>query len=62
MAPKEMMIILNTDDKVILRGFGWDSMGSSYSDYGLTIHFENQQVIKCILHMYDRNIDIEYLP
>lgn len=61
MAPKQMKIIQQTDNKIVLRGYGQDSMGSSFSDYGLTIHYKNDLVEKCILHMHDRNVDIEYL-
>lgn len=62
MAPKQMKIIQQTEEKVVLRGYGQDMMGQSFDDYGLTIYFNNKQVSKCILHMHDRNIDIEYLP
>jgi len=61
MAPKQMEIIQETDDKVVLRGYGHDNMGSSFTDYGLTIHFVNGEVNKCILHMHDRGVDIEYM-
>ena len=61
MAPKQMKIIQQTNDKVILRGYGFDNMGSSFADYGLSIYYKNSIVEKCILHMHDRNVDIEYL-
>jgi tetratricopeptide (TPR) repeat protein len=61
MAPKQMKIIQQTNDKVVLRGYGYDNMGSSFADYGLSIHYKNGIVEKCILHMHDRNVDIEYL-
>lgn len=61
MAPKQMKIISNSHEKIVLRGYGYDNMGSSFSDYGLSIFFENGTVGKCILHMHDRNVDIEYL-
>lgn len=62
MAPKQMKIIQQSPDKIILRGYGQDIMGASFADYGLTIYFINGQIAKCILHMHDRNVDIEYLP
>jgi hypothetical protein len=62
MAPKQMRVVQQQSDKVILRGYGLDAMGTPFSDYGLTIEFTDDQVSKCILHMHDRNIDIEYLP
>ena len=61
MAPKQMEIIQQINDKVVLRGYGHDNMGGSFDDYGLTIHFENEQVNKCILHMHARGVDIEYM-
>lgn len=61
MAPKQMKIIQQSSEKIVLRGYGCDMMGSSFADFGLTIHVKNGSVEKCILHMYDRNIDIEYL-
>lgn len=62
MAPKQMKVIEETENKVILRGYGQDPMGASFADYGLTIFYNGEEVEKCILHMHDRNIDIEYLP
>lgn len=61
MATKQMKVIEETDNKIILRGYGRDSMGASFADYGLTIYYEDAEVVKCILHMHDRNVDIEYL-
>ncbi|MCK6612519.1 MAG: hypothetical protein L6Q78_15945 [Bacteroidia bacterium] len=61
MAPKAMKIIEANNEKIVLRGFGHDIMGSSFSDYGMTIILSNNIVEKCFLHMHDRNVDIEYL-
>lgn len=68
MTPKPMRIISQSLDKVVLRGysvqamspFGWIDFEGA--DYGLTIYYKNGEVNKCILHMHDRNVDIEYLP
>ena len=38
--------------------FGWQEI--DYSDYGLTIYYKNSNVCKCVLHMYDRGVDLEY--
>lgn len=62
MAPKQMKIIEQTADEIVLRGYGQDRMGASFDDYGLTIKLKNEKVENCILHMYDRGVDIEYLP
>jgi len=61
MAPKQMKIIEQTNNKIILKGFGFDVMGASFEDYGLTINFENNEIADCILHLHDRCIDIKYL-
>ena len=62
MAHKQMKVVEESDQKVVLRGYGHDQMGGSFADYGLTIFLDSGNPIKCILHMHDRNVDIEYLP
>ena len=67
MSPKPMRIVEQTTRKIVLRGypvqamspFGWIEF--SGQDYGLTIFIKNEEVDKCVLHMYDRNTDLEYL-
>lgn len=61
MATKQMTIIKHTSNNVVLRGYGNDMMGSSFADYGITIHHSNDEIEKVVLHMHDRNINIEYL-
>ena len=61
MAHKQMKVLEETVDKIVLRGYGQDQMGGLFADYGLTIVFENEKVVKCILHLHDRAVDIEYL-
>lgn len=60
MAEKRMKLVVEQNDKIILRGFGTDAMGASFSDYGLTLHKSSGTVNKVTLHMHDRNIDIAY--
>lgn len=60
MAPKQMKLIADNNEKIILRGFGTDAMGASFSDYGLTLHKTNKSIDKVTLHMFDRNVDIIY--
>jgi tetratricopeptide (TPR) repeat protein len=60
MAEKQMKMLDESNNKIILRGFGVDAMGSSFADYGLTLHKTNGSVRKVSLHMYDRNIEIVY--
>jgi len=62
MAPKQMKVIEETENKIVLRGYGHDQMGNSFADYFLTIWYRDEEVEKCVLHIHDRNIDIEYLP
>ncbi|CAD0008900.1 tetratricopeptide repeat protein [Flavobacterium salmonis] len=61
MAEKQMKMLEETDSKIILRGFGNDIMGSSFADYGLTLHKFNGNINKVSIHMYDRNVDIIYV-
>lgn len=66
-SPKPMRIVSRSADKIILRGysvqamspFGWVDFNGQ--DYGLTIYIKNEEVDKCVLHMHDRKVDIEYL-
>ena len=66
MSDKPMKIIRKTINEVEFRGFlieartpfGWQEI--DYSDYGFVVYYEKEQIKKCVLHMYDRNIYIEY--
>ena len=60
MAPKQMKIVEQTRSCIKLKGYGRDSLGSSFGDYGLTLHLVGETLNKVTLHMYDRNIDILY--
>ncbi len=69
MGTKPMKIISTGKDKVELRGYGYDttavSMGVPMSDatfenYGMTIHHNGSEVTKCIIHLIERNVDIDY--
>lgn len=67
MSPKPMRIVSQSTDKIVLRGypvqamspFGWVDFNGQ--DYGLSIYLKDGQVDKCVLHMYDRKVDLEYL-
>lgn len=61
MAPKQMRIIDVTDNKVSLRGYGYDRMGSPFSDYGIVVFLNDKEISKIVLKMFDRNIELEYL-
>ena len=63
MQPKLMEMVEDTGDKILLRGVTVKMRGVvayDNKDYGITLHLENRKVVKCVLHMYDRNTDIEY--
>jgi hypothetical protein len=61
MAPKRMRII-NVDKNIVqLRGYGFDMIGGSFADYGITLLIENEVISQVQLDMYDRNISIVYL-
>lgn len=62
MAPKQMKLVNADNEKIELKGYGRDSMGASFADYGLTIVHDEGSIEKVILHMFDRNVDIQYLP
>ena len=61
MAPKRMRIINVYNSIVQLRGYGFDSMGGSFSDYGVVLLLEKNEISRVQLNMYDRNISIVYL-
>lgn len=58
MAPKQMRIVKQDENKVELRGFGYDPMGEPFSDYGLTIHYRGASIDRIVLHLHDRGVDI----
>lgn len=63
MQPKLMEMTSDTGNRIVLRGLELKAFGSvvfDNKDYGITLHLENRNVVKCVLHMYDRNTDIEY--
>ena len=67
MSDKPMEVVSKSADKVELRGFlieaqspfGWQEV--NYGDYGFVIYYNNGKVNKCVLHMYDRNVRLEYM-
>lgn len=61
MAPKQMRIVNIDRNIVALRGFGHDAMGASFSDYGILLMVEDDQIIRIQLDMYDRNVSIVYV-
>jgi len=63
MRPKLMEMVADMGDKILLRGVTLKTNGIvafDNKDYGMTLHLRNRNVVKCVLHIYDRGIDIEY--
>lgn len=63
MQPKLMVMVADTGDTIELRGVQLKAMGTvayDNKDYGITLYARNRQVVKCVLHLYDRGVDIEY--
>ena len=66
MSPKPMRLVRKTSNEISLRGyevlamtpFGYQEI--DMSDYGITLYIENDEIVKCRLDMFDRNIYIEY--
>lgn len=66
-APKPMRVVKFSDTEILLKGykvsaqtpFGWQEI--DLSDYGFSIILNNGKPNKCILHMYDRNVKLEYM-
>lgn len=61
MSPKRMRIVNVNGNVVQLRGYGLDSLGNSFADYGVALLIENDEIVRAQLNMYDRNISIVYL-
>lgn len=68
MAPKQMKLIAGFENKIILNGYGYDPIAvrmgmkdeGNFAYYGLTIYLKDNKAVRCVLHMYDRAVDIEY--
>lgn len=61
MSPKRMRVINVNENIVQLRGYGHDSMGASFADYGVVLLIKNNEIVRLQLNIYDRNISIVYL-
>ena len=70
MSPKQMEIVNVSDNIVEMRGYGYDEHAiaigapmeaASFSNYGLILLIENNEIHRVQLNMYDRNISIVYL-
>lgn len=67
MSDKPMDLISADSNKIVFRGywlnamspFGWQNV--DYSCYGFVVYLNNNEIEKCSLYMYDRDIRIDYL-
>ena len=69
MGAKPMRVISTSSDKVGLRGYWYDktavAMGvpmndATFENYGMTIYHDGQTITHCVLHMIERDVDIDY--
>lgn len=70
MAPKKMKIIKVHDNVVEMHGYGYDKhalaigvpiQAASFSNYGLFVMFDQENISSVQLNMFDRNVSIVYL-
>lgn len=70
MAPKKMKIIKIHDNVVEMQGYGYDKnalaigvpiQAASFSNYGLFVMFDQEDISSVQLNMFDRNVSIVYL-
>lgn len=60
MSIKQMKIGAASRNKLELCGYGDDSMGVSFSDYGIVVLLENNIIVKIILKYLYRNVELHY--
>lgn len=63
MQPKLMEMVTDNGSQIVLKGVALRVNGNitaDYRNYGITLHLLNRHVVKCVLHMFDRETDIEY--
>ena len=66
MMPKLMQMVSDDGNSILLNGVNLKIMGletpsTNHKDYGLKLILKDRNVVKCILYMYDRNTEIEYI-
>ena len=65
MSTKPMKIVSSASDETTMRGWGIYThpligVQIHFSNYGLTIYHHSGVIQKITLHMFDKNVDIEY--
>ena len=60
MGTKQMKVIEKNKTAIKLQGYGSDNLGNSFSDYGIELKCDADQITEVTLFMYDRNVKIVY--
>lgn len=69
MGTKPMKIISISTGKIEMRGYGYDRMAvvmgipmeaATFENYGMTVFHDGQNITHCVIHMIERNVDIDY--
>lgn len=59
MATKPMKIASKSNGKIELKGWAFRN-NTDFEDYGISIYHDENSISHCVLHMFDRNVDIDY--
>ena len=69
MGTKPMKIVSSANGRVEMRGYGYDrtavAMGipmnaATFENYSMTVYHNGTSITHCVIHMLDRNVDIDY--
>lgn len=69
MGTKPMKVLSADNERIELRGYGYDrtavAMGipmndATFENYGMTVFHNGHDILHCIIHMIERNVDIDY--
>lgn len=69
MSTKPMKVVSAAAGKIEMRGYGYDKTAvavgipmndATFENYGMTIFHNGEDIIHCIIHMIERNVDIDY--
>lgn len=69
MATKPMKVLSAENGRIELRGYGYDKTAvalgipmndATFENYGMTVFHNGHAITHCIIHMIERNVDIDY--
>lgn len=66
MSPKPMLVVNSNEHRILLQGYPVEAMSPfgyveiDQSDYGMELFLKDDEIEKCRLHMYDRDVFIDY--